>query len=330
MATYLYQTFSRWPLLPRIFFMAVFSIILFGFVIHLVEPKTFPSTFDGIWWAIITASTVGYGDYTPHTTAGRLVGILLILVGASFLSSYFATLATTAINTQNTLKQGKSLYIGKKQTLIIGWNERSRDVINQLIQLKNEAQIVLIDDSLTENPFPGMHVHFIKGKPFYDHVLTKANAKSAELLLVTADQNTPEYQADMNTILTLIAVKGINPEVHSIVEILTAEHVLNAERAGADEIIQTNKQTSYVMMNSILAHGMASSLLIMLNQLKGSSLKFISVDRDWMDRPFNEISRILSEQRVMLLGYKRGENSIVNPPPDDKIHLNDQLLVISD
>lgn len=310
--------------------MAVFSIILFGFVIHVVEPKTFPSTFDGIWWAIITASTVGYGDYIPHTTVGRLVGILLILVGASFLSSYFATLATTAVNTQNTLKQGKALFIGKKQTLIIGWNERSRDVIMQLIQLKEDTEIVLIDDTLLENPFPNPHVHFIKGKPYYDHVLTQANAKSAKLLLVTADQNTPEYQADMNTILTLIAVKGMNPDIHSIVEILTADHVLNAERAGADEIIQTNKQTSYVMINSILSHGMASSLLIMLNQIKGNKIKFTPVEPHFAGKTFDAISRSLSDDQVLLIGYKRGEDSIVNPPRDEKIKADDQLLVISD
>ena len=45
-----------------------------------LEPETFPTIFDGIWWAIITASTVGYGDYVPHSVLGRLTSLNFNLV----------------------------------------------------------------------------------------------------------------------------------------------------------------------------------------------------------------------------------------------------------
>ncbi|PIW45139.1 MAG: potassium channel protein [Zetaproteobacteria bacterium CG12_big_fil_rev_8_21_14_0_65_54_13] len=55
--------------------------ILAGNVIYMLEPETFTSAFDGAWWGIVTMTTVGYGDVVPHTLAGRMVAIGLMVVG---------------------------------------------------------------------------------------------------------------------------------------------------------------------------------------------------------------------------------------------------------
>jgi voltage-gated potassium channel len=48
------------------------------------RPK--PGFFDGIWWSVSTMTTVGYGDIVPHTTAGRLLAMALMLVGIIFVA----------------------------------------------------------------------------------------------------------------------------------------------------------------------------------------------------------------------------------------------------
>ena len=42
---------------------------------------------DAIWWAFVTITTVGYGDYYPVTTPGRVVAVLLMAGGVAVLSS---------------------------------------------------------------------------------------------------------------------------------------------------------------------------------------------------------------------------------------------------
>lgn len=87
--------------------LASFIMIIFGYIIHLIEPKNFPTVFEGIWWAVVTAATIGYGDYAPETFAGRITGIILMIVGIAIVSSYFVSLATIAVTMQAAYIEGK-------------------------------------------------------------------------------------------------------------------------------------------------------------------------------------------------------------------------------
>ncbi|MDZ5472049.1 potassium channel family protein [Bacillus sp. 31A1R] len=307
--------------------MALIFVFSFGIIIFWIEPQTFPTVFEGVWWAIITTSTVGYGDYAPVTILGRIVGITLILLGAGFVSTYFITLATATVTKQNNFIEGKVMYKGKNHFIIIGWNERSREIINRVQNEDKYRSIILIDETLEKNPLLNHSVHFIRGRSNRDDVLIKANILSADKVLITADQNKDELQADMFTILTLLAIKGLNSKVHCIAEILTTEQISNAKRAGADEVIQSNILTSFVMVNSLTDEGIAESIFPLLDHLNGNKLSFSEAD-PFVGKSFLDANSVLLHQGTLLLGIKRGENTIVNPPNDYTIETNDQLLLI--
>jgi voltage-gated potassium channel len=248
----LFAIFSRIPLLISILMITSIIMVLFGNIIHFLEPENFPTSFDGIWWAVVTASTVGFGDLVPKTVPGKVTGIFLILIGASVLTYYFANLATAAVTLQKDFVEGKRDFKGKGHIIIVGWNEKSRKIIASLSGKKPPKNIILIDETLKKLPIHETHgVHFIRGKAINDETLFKANLSGAECIIITADQNKTEMLADMGTIITLLAIKGINPSVKCIVEILTSEQTVNAQRAGADEIIQTNLLISTEMLNLI-------------------------------------------------------------------------------
>jgi len=72
----------------------VLSIVLFGVLERLVDPKTFHTVWLGMWWALETVTTVGYGDVVPQTTAGKLIGSLLLLGGLAFLTVIIAMITS--------------------------------------------------------------------------------------------------------------------------------------------------------------------------------------------------------------------------------------------
>ena len=74
----------------------ILCIISFGYIFYLAEPqiKTFG---DGIWWALVTITTVGYGDITPLTTLGRLVAGTLMFVGLGLIATVTAIVSAKFI-----------------------------------------------------------------------------------------------------------------------------------------------------------------------------------------------------------------------------------------
>lgn len=67
--------------LMTVFYLVVGYILFSALLIYQVEPDTFESFFDAIYWSTITLTTVGFGDYTPVTVAGKAVAILTSFVG---------------------------------------------------------------------------------------------------------------------------------------------------------------------------------------------------------------------------------------------------------
>jgi voltage-gated potassium channel len=70
-------------------------ILVGGGCLSILEPETVKGGYgDGIWWAIVTASTVGYGDIAPTTLPGRLIAVLLMVVGIGLMSTLAASITS--------------------------------------------------------------------------------------------------------------------------------------------------------------------------------------------------------------------------------------------
>lgn len=78
----------------------LFVVVVGGSAEAIVETKEFSSTWDGIWWAVVTVTTVGYGDLTPTSIEGRIIAIILMLLGIGFLSVLTAAIASQFVKTE--------------------------------------------------------------------------------------------------------------------------------------------------------------------------------------------------------------------------------------
>jgi len=237
--------------LPRWLYLIVLIgmfVGLFGFFIHLIEPVTFPSFAEGAWWVLITISTIGYGDYAPISSAGRWFTVLIVLLGAGLVSSYFFTIASSAFMKQQAMLDGNQIYTGKNHLILVGWNARTLWLMDQRI---NQA-IVLIDDSLDRHPlFQSGPCQFIKGKPFHFETLKKAAVPTASAVIITANQHVDEESADAQSILTLLTIRRLHPTIPCIIELLTHEQVDSAKKAGATTIIESHATVGRALKDSL-------------------------------------------------------------------------------
>ena len=70
------------------------GVVVFGLIEFLVDRETFPTVWLGMWWAIQTVTTVGYGDIVPNQPEGQVVAAFLMLGGLSLLSVITATITS--------------------------------------------------------------------------------------------------------------------------------------------------------------------------------------------------------------------------------------------
>ena len=74
----------------------IFFIFLFGYLFYVSEPDV-RNLGDGVWWALVTITTVGYGDITPVTTLGRIVSSSLMLLGLGLIATITAIVSAKFI-----------------------------------------------------------------------------------------------------------------------------------------------------------------------------------------------------------------------------------------
>ena len=75
-----------------------------GLLMTVIDHKGFPSLGSGLWWAVQTVTTVGYGDHVPETTAGQVLAAVVMLLGIGFVTVITASI-TGAFVEQTRKKQ---------------------------------------------------------------------------------------------------------------------------------------------------------------------------------------------------------------------------------
>jgi voltage-gated potassium channel Kch len=69
-----------------------------GILMTVADRENFPSIGSGLWWAVQTVTTVGYGDHVPTSVAGKFVAALVMLVGIGFLTVITAAITSTFVS----------------------------------------------------------------------------------------------------------------------------------------------------------------------------------------------------------------------------------------
>lgn len=195
----------------------------------LINPTNF------VYWMIVTGSTVGYGDYSPVTEAGKyIVALYIIPVGLSIFAFVIGRIAAWVSEQWHKRARGlKALHI-ENHVLIIGWNgARTMHLLRLLLRereiIGDQQPIVLCVKVDVDNPLPDQ-IEFVKVTSFNkDEDMDKASISKASVIIV----DNPE---DDLTMTTSLYASHRNPDSHilayfqdeSLVKLLTG-HCPNVE-----------------------------------------------------------------------------------------------------
>ncbi|MFZ4450796.1 potassium channel family protein [Salibacterium aidingense] len=321
--------YDRIPILVRLLFIIAVILLTFAWILYILEPDTFSTYFEALWWAVVTSTTVGYGDFVPSSTAGRISAMILILFGIGFVLFFVTNLASSTVDEQRRWQKGTLSSSFHDHYIIVNWNERSRQFIDQIQRAYPERPILLIDNTLTESPFyNNKNLQFVKGNPTFQDVLKQSNIRNARAFIITAEVEGSEQTSDAQSILTLLTAKHYCEEVYTAVEILTSEQLPNARHAGADEIIASNMISSLLMTESLEQQGIAETITLLLDVEASPHLHSLPCPDEWIGKTFEEVSQEARKEENLLLGLSSEKQTTLNPEGSTTLHEEHSVLLL--
>jgi voltage-gated potassium channel len=303
----------------------VFVAIAAIAITMLEKPWKVESFFDSFNWGI--ATVLGQGDSGFVTSpGGRVVGWLLILFGVAMLGMITGALVAMVIDFL--LKEGQGLGASghRDHIIVCGWNSTARDLIDELRGDDYKQKIVVLAD-LDKNP-AGPGVYFVRGDATNAEDLERAGLKDASAALIFPADGSDE--ADMHSILTIMAISSIAPDVRTVAEVNNPRHEPHFRRADVGELLVTSKVASHLLARSALYPGLTGLVTDIVSGGEGSELYRITLPDDYIGCSIDTVSsRLRSEHQATLLSVNRGGRAFVNPPTDFVLEPGDDAIVVA-
>jgi len=282
------------------------------------DPNSqFTNITHGLWWALVTMTTVGYGDMVPSTPLGRVLASIIMLTGVVLISTFTAAVSTMVITKR--LKEGRGLseIKVKDHITILGWNPFGEDIIRDLLDkaIHENRTIVLINKMNPDHAeeiiykFKNLQIKFVHGDFTDETVLTRANINEAYAAIILPDESDSDKpKSDETTILACLTVKSIEPKVKVITHILEASNESHLRRANADKIVVSNQFSGFLLANHVVAPGIPETIDVLLDSRKGMRLSRCKLPRNLIGKRFSEISTYFKQGNdSILLGFIKEE-----------------------
>jgi len=316
--------------LHRIFLILLILVIVSTIALAVFEPKL--SLINAMWLSVVTLTTVGYGDITPTTIAGRIIGVIIMMFGIGILGMFTASVASFFVEKKLKEDRGMKSFDCKDHIIICTWNLSTTDIIHELRSDSRTADtpIVLIAD-IELKPIEDDNLFFINGEANEEN-LNRANISESKTVIVLGDDRLEADNRDAKVVLTTLTIETMNPDIYSIVQLEKESNARHCERAKADEIIIRSEFSNRLISRSALDHGITKVISSFLSSREGDEILIIPVPEKLAGNNFLHVfTQMKSNENVIVMAIQHGEGGevITNPSNDLVVDALDTLLVIS-
>lgn len=278
------------------------------------------------YWSVTTV--LGQGDASYVTgPVGWAMGWLLGLFGVAIVATITGALVGFVIDFL--LKEGQGMGAAgyRDHIIVCGWNATARDLVQELSTDAYQGDVVLIDQA-DSNP-SGSDVYFVRGDTTNEEDLRRAGIESARSAIICPADGSNE--ADMHSILSVLAIETIAPHVRTVVEVNNPSHVAHFRRAEVDELLVTSHLAAHLLARSAIYPGLSELMTDIVSGGEGSELYRVSLPEDCAGKTIDEVSALMrANHSATLLAVSRNGSTFTNPRADFQLAIDDDLVVVAE
>jgi voltage-gated potassium channel len=279
---------------------------------HEIVQSNINSIEDSIWWAIVTSTTVGYGDKYPISRLGRIIGILTMFFGMALVGVITGNIASTLVEKQLKEDRGLKPVKIKNHYVICGWKKDMAMVLSNIAKRKEDFagyDVVLVcmaESEQIENLKSNIlfaNIHYVYGDHIDEHVLNRANIRFAKKVLVLADELGKSGQdADSRTVMSVMSIKAISKSVYVCAEIIDQKYERYLRLSGCDEVILTNNYSKNIIADVFAKSGLAHVIGELIDVSTPVSLTTDEIPLHFINKPYSELVEYFANKNKILIG----------------------------
>ncbi|HAS6348395.1 TPA: two pore domain potassium channel family protein [Vibrio vulnificus] len=279
-----------------------------------------------VYYLMVTASTVGYGDLSPHSSMGRWIVVLIVIPGGlSLFAALLGRLASSLIDYWRAGVLGKRRVRVSNHILLLGWNGQRTIHLIRMLQHEEigKRPIVLCSRSDIENPLPG-EISFVKVTSYTDaQEMSNANVAEASCIIV-------DNQQDDITLSAALYCANLNPKAHLLAYFkdealgrLLSQHCPKAEcipAVGAE-----------MLAKAAVDPGSSALHQELLASTRGMTQYSVQYPKDQPDTSVDVLFTFLKRQyEATLIAIDVGSGIELNPHLERTIPAGSKLFYIAD
>jgi voltage-gated potassium channel len=205
-------------------------------------------TGDALYYVVLTITTVGVEGFAPVTPGGRIVTILLIVLGLSIILSVMEMVFSYIIEQSTRARLGLKTIRKFEGHMVISRFTDAVEPVLRIMKARDLPFVVVENDPKNIKRLQAQGIPYINGDPTEGETLKKAGLERARSVVLASKD-------DAEDVFVAMTAKGINPEVKVILEVSSLETVPILKRVGVDVAINPIDATVEALVTNSVSHG---------------------------------------------------------------------------
>lgn len=282
---------------------------------------------NALYETVITLSTVGYGELSPLSDAGKIFTIFLIIAGLGIFAYTISAISSNIMEGKmqfyfKTFRKRIEIKKMENHVIVIGYGRNGVQVVREL--QAHQHQVVVIDEKEASS-FASAQVPFVTGDATEDYVLQKANIETAKAIILCLPN-------DADNLYCALASRTLNPKITIVSRASNESSEKKLRIAGVKNIVMPEKVGGAHMAKLITSRDLVDFIDHM--SIHGDSetnleeLEMNQLSAEFFNKTIEEAG-IRHKTGVNIIGMKMPDgNYILNPDSECKLDSGVKLFVM--